>query len=347
VVIGPNDVAGMLVPGPQGVYVVGTGRTGLAATFCILGVVYLVVMLAAACSYRIPAPGWKPAGWTPPTEHAVHRMISRENVDIDRALTTPQFYQLWIMLCLNVTAGIGVLSVAKTMLAEVFGTTLPAIVDKNFAAQYVLFASVFNMLGRFGWASASDHLGRKSTYTIFFALGSALYLSIPLLVHEVSIDRSKVWLYLFCGATMLIFTMYGGCFATIPAYLADLFGTRFVGGIHGRLLTAWSVAGVLGPEIINALRARAIDRAIHQLATVVDPRTFADQFGAPLDQLDALAEKKTVTIAKLMELAPSGTVDPTSTLYNGTMYLMAGLLVIALVANLLMRPVDSRHHLEG
>ncbi len=126
-----------------------------------------------------------------------------------------------------------------------------------------------------------------------------------------------------------------------------MFGTRFVGGIHGRLLTAWSVAGVLGPEIINALRARAIDRAIHQLAAAVDPRTFADRFGAPLDQLETLVEKKTVTIAKLMELVPSGTVDPTSTLYNGTMYLMAGLLIIALVANLLMRPVDNRHHLEG
>ncbi len=183
VVVGPNDAAGMLVPGPQGVYVVGTGRTGVAETFCVLGVVYLVVMLGAACSYRIPAPVWQPAGWTPPTEEAADRMISRHHVDIDQALTTPQFYQLWIMLCLNVTAGIGVLAVAKTMLTEVFGTTLPAIVDKDFAAQYVLWASVFNMTGRFGWASASDYLGRKSTYTIFFALGSVLYLSIPLLAH--------------------------------------------------------------------------------------------------------------------------------------------------------------------
>jgi MFS family permease len=346
VVVGPNDVAGMLVPGPQGVYVVGTGRTGVAETFCVLGVAYLVVMLIAACSYRIPAPGWQPAGWTPPSEQATARMISRHHVDIDRALVTPQFYQLWLMLCLNVTAGIGVLAVAKTMLAEVFGTTLPDIVDKNFSAQFVLWMSVFNMLGRVVWASASDYLGRKPTYTIFFALGSVLYLSIPIFAHEVSVDRSAKWLYAFCAVTMVIFTMYGGCFATIPAYLADMFGTRFVGGIHGRLLTAWSVAGVLGPEIINALRARAIDRAIHKLAATIDPKTFGERFGASIEQLDALVAKKTVTIAKLMELVPSGTVDPTSTLYNNTMYLMAGLLVLALIANLLMRPVDQKFHLE-
>lgn len=347
VVVGANDVAGMLQPGPEGVYVVGTGRTGVAETFCVLGGVYFVVMVLAAFSYRIPAPGWQPevaqasslrwnTGWKP----VLH------NVDVNEALRTPQFYLLWLLLCLNVTAGIGVLAVAKTMLTELFGTTLPHIVDSAFARTFVLMTSVFNMLGRFFWASASDYLGRKQTYTIFFALGSVLYLSIPYTAQQVSVEPSAVWLVVFYAVSMLIFTMYGGGFATIPAYLADLFGTRYVGGIHGRLLTAWSVAGVLGPEAINLLRQQSVERAIQRLAAAVDPPEFAARFGAPVEQLEMLVAQKTVTIAKLMELVPSGTIDPTSTLYNSTMYLMAGLLVIALAANFLVRPVAARHYLK-
>ena len=144
---------------------------------------------------------------------------------------------------------------------------------------------------------------------------------------------------------MIIFTMYGGGFATIPAYLADMFGTRYVGGIHGRLLTAWSLAGYLGPVAITSLRARSIDAALHDLAARVDPDRFRQAFGAGLDQLDTLISQQTVTIAKLMEIAPPGTVDPTPSLYNLTMYLMAALLAIALVANALMRPVDARHEM--
>ena len=144
---------------------------------------------------------------------------------------------------------------------------------------------------------------------------------------------------------MIIFTMYGGGFATIPAYLADMFGTRYVGGIHGRLLTAWSLAGVLGPVAITMLRERSIDVAIRDLVTRIDPERFRQAFGAGVEQLDALVAQQTVTIAKLMEIAPAGTVDPTPSLYNLTMYLMAALLAIALVANALMKPVDAKHHM--
>jgi hypothetical protein len=156
---------------------------------------------------------------------------------------------------------------------------------------------------------------------------------------------AAIWLVYFYAATMIIFTMYGGGFATIPAYLADMFGTRFVGGIHGRLLTAWGLAGYLGPVAITRLRARALDSAIRDLAARVDPARFERAFGAGLDQLDALVKQQTVTIAKLMEIAPAGTVDPTPSLYNLTMYLMAALLAIALVANAFMRPVHAEHHL--
>ena len=201
--------------------------------------------------------------------------------------------------------------------------------------------SVFNMGGRFFWASVSDYLGRKTTYTIFFVLGTLLYLSIPYTARQ-----AAVWLVFFYGSTLLIFTMYGGGFATVPAYLADLFGARFVGGIHGRLLTAWSTAGVLGPLAITSLRETALDRALEKLARSVDPAAFAAKFGAPLEQLDELVAQKTVTIAKLMEIAAPGTLDPSSTLYNSTMFLMAGLLVVALLANACVRPVDARHHLK-
>jgi MFS family permease len=347
VVVGPGEVAQMVVPGSEGVYVVGTGRVGVAETFLVLGVVHLLVMLVAAFSYRLPAPGWRPTGWTPDTAAAsARKMISTRNVSVDQALCTPQFYLLWVVLCFNVTAGIGVLGVAKTMLTEIFGSSLPTIVDGAFAATYVLMTSVFNMLGRFFWASASDKIGRKPTYAVFFGAGVALYWSIPWIAAQVSVTPAVFWLALFYVVTMLIFTMYGGGFATIPAYLADLFGTRYVGGIHGRLLTAWSVAGVLGPLAITSLREHAAARAMRQLAESVSPAAFEATFGAPREQLALLIEQKTVTIAKLLELAPAGTVDPSCTLYNTTMHLMAGLLAVAFVANALVRPVAERHHLH-
>ena len=346
VVAGAADVRLMTVPGPEGVYVVGTGATGVAETFIAIGIIYLLVMLLASFSYRLPAPGWRPAGWQPPTEKDQHHLISRHDVDIDQALKTPQFYQLWIVLCLNVTAGIGVLGVAKTMITEIFGTTLPQVVDTAFAATYVVMISVFNMIGRFFWASSSDVIGRRNTYWIFFVLGILLYLSIPFTAQQVSANPRVVWLVYFYAATMIIFTMYGGGFATIPAYLADIFGTRYVGGIHGRLLTAWSTAGVLGPLAITSLRESSVNRAIEDLMSKIGADTFAAHFGAPVTQLDVLIEQKTVTIARLMEIAPPGTVDPTSSLYNTTMLLMAALLAVALVSNALMRPVDTRHHID-
>ena len=345
-VIGANDIANMIVPGPEGVYLVDTGSVGVAQAFVALGMIYFIVMMIAAFSYRIPASGWKPEGWSPPNDTArAKKMISSHDVDIDKALHTPQFYQLWIVLCFNVTAGIGVLSVARTMMTEIFGTTLPHIVDSAFAATYVVMISVFNMVGRFFWASTSDYIGRRTTYWVFFALGIALYVSIPYTASQVSISPTVLWLVYFYAATMIIFTMYGGGFATIPAYLADMFGTRYVGGIHGRLLTAWSTAGVLGPLAITSLRDSASTTAINNLSATIDPARFRSTFGAEIDQLEQLVDQNTVTIANLMEIAPPGTIDPTSGLYNTTMYLMAALLGIALLANATMKPVNSKHHM--
>ena len=345
VVIGAAEVRDLTVPGPEGVYVVNTGASGVAETFLVLGLIYFMVILVAAFSYRLPAEGWKPEGWAEPEQGSRNALISDKDVDIDQALKTPQFYQLWIVLCLNVTAGIGVLGVARTMISEIFGSSLPDIVNTSFAATYVVMISAFNMVGRFIWASASDYIGRRNTYWIFFVLGIALYLSVPYSAQQVSASPSVVWLVYFYAATMIIFTMYGGGFATIPAYLADIFGTRYVGGIHGRLLTAWSTAGVLGPLAITSLRQNSVTAAINDLMQVIDPSAFQAQFGAPVGQVQLLIDQNSVTIARLMEIAPPGTVDPTSGLYNSTMILMAALLGIALISNALMRPVNSRHHI--
>ncbi|WP_417329269.1 OFA family MFS transporter [Halomonas cupida] len=328
--------------GEAGVYVVGTGDTGASATFLTLGVVYLCVMLVASFMYRVPAADWKPEGWQP--EEKTNRMVTSEHVHIDQALKTPQFWQMWLMLCFNVTAGIGVIGVAKTMMSEIYGTTMPMIVTAAFASTYVLMISVFNMCGRFFWASTSDYIGRKNTYHCFFVLGTLLYLSLPFFATAGADSANVIYLIGFYIATMIIFSMYGGGFATIPAYLADMFGTMHVGGIHGRLLTAWSAAGVLGPLAITSLREVSVGQAISNLASKVDPAVFAEKFGASIDQLEQLVATRTVTVSKLMEIVPPGTADPTPSLYNTTMYCMAALLVVAFFANLLLRPVNERHH---
>ena len=210
VVVTVNDIAKMIVPGDPGVYIVGTGSSGAAQTFLFLGIVYFIIMTIAAFSYRVPPEGWAPKGWTPPKDSKKTRLITKNNVHIDQALKTPQFYFLWIVLCFNVTAGIGVIGVAKTMMIEIFEPSLPSIVTAGFAGTYVLMISVFNMVGRIFWASMSDFIGRKTTYFIFFSLGIFLYLSIPFTAKAMSVDPVVTYLILFYAASMIIFTMYGG-----------------------------------------------------------------------------------------------------------------------------------------
>lgn len=348
VVASAADLAGWGEGFPPGVYLVGTGSTGAASTFLVLGLLYLTVMLVAAFAYRVPAEGWKPKGWSAPEAAAQKGMVSDQDVGISTAMKTPQFALLWIVLCMNVTAGIGVLGVAKTMIGEIFGPRFPEAAREGFFfANYVLMISVFNMVGRFFWASISDWIGRKTTYTIFFVLGCALYLSIPWAAAHAGASPMSVSFITFYAATMIIFTMYGGGFATIPAYLADLFGSKYVGAIHGRLLTAWSVAGVAGGVAVTRLREASVTRAITDLADKVDPEKFRETFGASIARLDELVAANTVTIQKLMEIAPEGTIDPTPTLYHTTMYSMAGLLVVGFFANLMVKPVHSKHHLPS
>jgi MFS family permease len=214
---------------------------GVAETFVTLGLGYFAFMLFGAFLFRVPAADWKPAGWTPPAR--TQTLVTQRHVHVDEAIKTQQFYLLWVVLFVNVTAGIGILEQASPMIQEMFTGKVTA----NAAAGFVGVLSIFNMAGRFMWSSASDRLGRKITYGVFFTLGPVLYFAIP---HTGRIG--SVTLFVVC--TALILTMYGGGFATIPAYLSDIFGTQFVGAIHGRLLTAWSAAGVAGPLLVNYIR---------------------------------------------------------------------------------------------
>jgi MFS family permease len=275
---------------------------GVWQTFVVLAAGYFVFMLAGAFGYRVPPPNWQPAGWTPPVNNKA--MIADGHVHLRDAHKTLQFWLIWAVLCLNVSAGIGIIGIASPMLQEIFGGALVKQPELSFnqvqlneslagqaaliAAGFVGLISLFNIFGRIFWASSSDKLGRKLTYYTFFALGAACYASAPFAAEWKS-------LALFVGAFCLIASMYGGGFATVPAYLADVFGTQFVGAIHGRLLTAWSTAGIVGPVIVNYMR---------------ESRLAA---GVPRDQL-----------------------------YDPIFYVLASLLVAGFIANLMIRPLHKK-----
>ncbi|MEP7099061.1 MAG: OFA family MFS transporter [Burkholderiales bacterium] len=273
---------------------------GVMSTFVVMALVYFVFMMGGALGYRVPATGWMPAGWTPPPPSA-STMITQRHVHVKKVWGIPQFWLVWMALCMNVSAGIGVIGMASPMLQEVFGGNLIDVAKKfgeldkgqltaiaGVAAGFTALLSLFNIGGRFFWASLSDKLGRKLTYTVFFVLGGLMYASMP----GSAIAGSKL---LFVAAACVILSMYGGGFSTVPAYLADLFGTQMVGAIHGRLLTAWATAGILGPLVVNYMRE-------YQLG-----------IGIPREQV-----------------------------YNQTMYILVGMLVIGLICNLLIRPVADK-----
>jgi MFS family permease len=224
--------------------------TGISETWAVLGIVYLLFMLAGAFGYRVPPPDFTPEGWSKPPPKA-GELITRNNVTPSEAVRTRQFWMLWIVLCFNVTAGIGILSQASAMIQEVFKGRITA----SGAAGFVGLLGLFNLLGRFLWSSLSDKLGRKLTYACFFTLGPVLYALIPLAGKSGSVA-------FFVSCAVLILSMYGGGFATIPAYLADIFGPKYVSAVHGRLLTAWSAAGVLGPVLVNYVREFQIGRGV-------------------------------------------------------------------------------------
>lgn len=251
---------GAMVASPLSVALMNTFATpdsaGVSETFVVLGVVYFLLMMFGAFTIRVPSENWKPKGYVAPK--TANKLVSCHHVNVSRAMKTPQFWLLFWVLCLNVTAGIGVLGQASVMIQELFSEASvgkQAAIGAGAAAGFVSLLSLFNMGGRFWWSSVSDKIGRKNTYTVFFVLGSLLYFLIPTLGES----GQKVW---FVAGFCAIISMYGGGFAAIPAYLKDLFGTYQVGAIHGRILLAWSTAAVIGPVLVNYIRQSQIDSGV-------------------------------------------------------------------------------------
>lgn len=246
---------GALIGAPLGSNLMAYFRTehdmGVEKTFVAMGVIYFLAMMFGVFTVRVPQEGWKPEGWTAPVKQKA--LVTAHDVEVNEAFGTPQFWLLWVVLCLNVTAGIGILEQASPMIQDLFKGRVTAAA----AAGFVALLSLFNMGGRFIWSTVSDYLGRKNTYYVFFVLGAVLYYLAPR--TGVSGLNSVP---LFVGISAVILSMYGGGFATIPAYLKDLFGTMEVGAIHGRLLTAWSVAGICGPVLVNYIREYEKNRGV-------------------------------------------------------------------------------------
>ncbi len=297
---------------------------GVWQTFMVLAAIYLILMMAGAMMYRIPAPGWKPSGWEPKVDEKSARMITTRNVHVSKAWKTPQFWLLWAVLCLNVSAGIGVLGMASPLLQEVFaGRLIGNVLTFNqlgpdqkvqiaaIAAGFTGLLSLFNIIGRFAWASLSDLIGRKPTFFVFFVLGFALYASIPSLGKAHSLP-------LFVGAFCVIVSMYGGGFATIPAYLADIFGPQMVSAIHGRVLTAWSTAGVLGPLLINYIRefqlargvqsAQAYDVTMYILAGFLVVGFICNLLVRPVDEKYYMTDEE-LALERQMSLGKTGSAQ--------------------------------------
>ena len=273
------------------------------ASFMVLGVIYAAYMTVGSFCYRLPPLNWLPPGYSPPQVNS--KVTQLDSVPVTRALHTPQFWLLWLVILLSVTSGIGILGLASNMIQEIFGGDLIGLNGTTFlsltpeerastasiGAGFIGLLSLGNIIGRIFWSSLSDWLGRRLVFFIIFGVGAIMYLSVPLL-------SSFGIKFLFVFACFISITIYGGAFATIPAYIADLFGTQFVGAIHGRLLTAWSVAGLVGTFLIPY---------IHRIK-ISDGMT---QIGA----------------------------------YSFTLYAISAIMSLGLLANWLIKPVNEKHHL--
>lgn len=354
---GAADIAKIGYDLPEGFYAVGTGNTGTAEGLAIMGAIYTATILASALSIKKPPAdyaaklmaeleaksGESGAGAADKGKgEAAAPPVELEHITVDAAMKKPQFWLLGGSFYCMATGGMGMASVAKPMMGEVFSTLLPAVVTSAFGASYVLMLSSGNLGGRLGWAAVSEMIGRPRTFTIF-TLGSVpLYFAVPHLVEMVVQDGSTLGLYAFCGSTALALSYMGGAFAILPAYEADIFGQKYVGPIHGRMLLFASAAAMTGPGLISSLRGRAESSAMDGLMGKVSPETFEKTFGAPMTSAQDLIASKTVTISKLMAICPPGTLDPTPHLYDGCMHTLGGLMAAGVVSHALVRPLHRR-----
>lgn len=323
----------------EGLYYVGTGNTGAAMTLAIFGASYLALMLTASLTIRRPPIGYKPEGYIPISNSS----ITNGNVHVNNVMKTPQFFLLGTTMCFILTGGMAVFSVAKSMMIEVFGTCLPGTVTAAYASSFVLLLAVANLFGRLFWGVVSDKIGRRNTFFIFTLGSIPLYLALPSLVATVVSQHSFLHLYGFMASTVLSISIMGGCYAIMPAYEADLFGSKYIGPIHGKFFLASSAGALLGPPFVLSLRHRAEVYAIADLLKKADPEKFQAMFGVDISQAQTLIDAKTVTISKLMKLVPENVADPTPFLYDSTMYTMAGLMSLAAISHYYIKPVEKKY----
>merc|ERR1719370_1837956 len=327
----------------EGFYLVGSGNTGVASALGCMGAIYAGTILSSSLMIRRPAPGFIPAGYVPPEGAAG----LTGNVDVATVMKTPQFWLLFPTCTLLCTGGMGLISVAKPMIQNVFADAMPALVTTGFASAYLMAMAAGNLGGRIGWAAISDKIGRRNTFHIFTIASIPIFGCLPFLINECVLNptgpMAPFYLAAFCGSTVATITILGGTFAVLLAYEADLYGPKYVGAIHGRFLLAATVSTILGPGLLLNLRRMAETDALNNLLSKVDPVAFMDKFGADLSNAPTLIEAKTLTISKLMTIMPEGTVDPSPFLYNSTMYTMAGLVGVGAMLHFLVRPVNQKH----
>mmetsp|Transcript_11957 Transcript_11957/g.19970 ORF Transcript_11957/g.19970 Transcript_11957/m.19970 type:complete len:715 (-) Transcript_11957:1332-3476(-) len=367
---GAADLAKLPYDLSEGLYIVGSGSTGAAEALAIMGGAYFVTILASAFALRSPHPSYAPPPTNPAAATSTSSITSTSkpsststttavisptplppiapptapavvDVSLEAAMRAPQFYQLGTTFFCLACGGMGMFSVAKPMMAEVFSSALPGVVTSAFAANFLLLLSSGNLGGRLGWAAISDALGRRNMFHAFTIGSIPLYLLLPSMVDSVVTTGSTLPLYGFCITTTLAISVMGGLFAIIPAYQADLFGTKFVGAIHGRMLLFSSAAAIAGPSMLINLRAMSEKAAITELLTKVSPEKFQQTFGAPMEQASELLAAKSLTISKLLVLAPPGTIDPTPHLYDTTMYTLSGFMAMAVLAHGMVKPVTQ------
>ena len=351
-----------------GAYALGTGDTGAAKALWAMGSLYGGMGILGSRLMMLPNSNWTPTG--PVTEASNSQSnpetksseVSQSSHTNDIGLpssyvtsSTTQYPLLWLSVFGNATGGLALLSSSKLMMTDIWSGVAPSIVTASFTTGYVSALGIGMAAGRFGWSALSDSLGRKNTYAIF-GLGIPVVGFAPYLAHAAtdmalvgeSSDAIFPYLGAFYSGSILAITFYGGLFSALPAYIADLFGQKHAGAIHGKLLTAWAASAVVGPMGLGYMRNQSISNAIGDLLETLDASEggatkFEQAFGCALgdtEKIQRLMDAKTISIGRLMELMSEGTVDPTPFIYDTTCYAAAGLMGVSLLANLAIRPLD-------
>lgn len=308
-------------------------------TLMCMGMGFFSVMMTSALMYRTYPiqPVVKAVDASSPTPD------THFNVHYDTVIRTPQFWKLWFIFAGLSSSGLATISVSKTMIKEIFVHHYPLIVTGAFTSACVMVFSVANLFGRLYWSSLSDRVGRKKIMSLFTLASVPLYLAIPATISCLPYTHSVLPLVVFVSTSFIIFSFFGGIYSVTPAYETDLFGPKYFGTTHGRMLTASAFGALSGPIVLAKLREMSEIAAIKDLSIRLDPSVFLEHFGAPISQLDTLISTKVVTIHSLLHLLPDA-IDPTPFLYNTTMYAAASVVSLTVIAALTINPVDPRFH---